>query len=192
MAEVVYQIFVDRFHAGRVIAPLPERAAAEGLTRREWHSAPEEPPTGRDLFGGDLDGVVAKLDHIAALGADAIYLTPIFRAPSNHKYDTADYLATDEHFGGDEAFERLARATRERGLGLISSTTSASIMRGTFKSPTGFAARCGVATDICRSSSSSIRKYAQRCSTSCRTGSVAAPAAFGSTARTISAPNCAG
>ncbi|MCX7719309.1 MAG: glycoside hydrolase family 13 protein [Candidatus Sumerlaeaceae bacterium] len=69
--------------------------------------------------GGTLDGIVPRLDHIAGLGADAIYLTPIFRAGSNHKYDTADFREVDPRFGGDGAFERLAASCRARGMGLI-------------------------------------------------------------------------
>lgn len=69
-------------------------------------------------FGG-LDGVAAHLGHVAALGADAVYLTPIFAAPSPHKYDTADYDAVDEAFGGEAAFARLVAACRARGVGLI-------------------------------------------------------------------------
>lgn len=69
-------------------------------------------------FGG-LDGVAAHLDHVAALGADAVYLTPIFAAPSPHKYDTADYDAIDAGFGGDAAFARLVAACRARRLGLV-------------------------------------------------------------------------
>jgi glycosidase len=117
--RVVYQIFVDRFAAGGAIPTEPARAADEGLVRRAWQEAPEVPPRGRDLYGGDLDGVAGRLQHVESLGADAVYLTPIFRAPSNHKYDTADFHAVDEHFGGEPAFARLAEAVRARGVGLI-------------------------------------------------------------------------
>lgn len=109
MATVIYQIFVDRFAASRPGAP----------GQRAWDLPPEEPPRGRDLYGGDLDGIISRLDHVTALGADALYLTPIFVAPSNHKYDTADFDRVDTGFGGDAAFERLVAATRARGLGLI-------------------------------------------------------------------------
>jgi glycosidase len=69
-------------------------------------------------FGG-LDGVVAHLDHVAALGADAVYLTPVFAAPSAHKYDTTDFDVVDPEFGGAAAFERLVAGCRARRLGLI-------------------------------------------------------------------------
>jgi glycosidase len=69
-------------------------------------------------FGG-LDGVAAHLDHVAALGCDAIYLTPIFTAPSPHKYDTTDFDRVDPAFGGEAAFDRLVAACRARSLGLV-------------------------------------------------------------------------
>ncbi len=68
---------------------------------------------------GDIDGVGAHLPHVAALGADAVYLTPIFAAPSPHKYDTVDYDRVDPAFGGEAAFDRLVAACRAHGLGLI-------------------------------------------------------------------------
>jgi alpha-glucosidase len=81
------------------------------------------PPAGVDPWrhhaGGTLDGIAAQLGHIAELGADAVYLTPIFRAPSNHKYDTQSYDEVDPAFGGAAAFEALAAACQARGLGLI-------------------------------------------------------------------------
>jgi alpha-glucosidase len=102
--NLVYQIFVDRFAGsdGRGLADPPPNV-------NPWHHH----------CGGTLDGVTARLDHVVSLGADAIYLTPVFRAPSNHKYDTESYDEIDPGFGGDAAFDRLAAACRERGLGLI-------------------------------------------------------------------------
>ena len=69
-------------------------------------------------FGG-LDGVTAHLDHLAALGADAVYLTPIFTSPSSHKYDTVDFDRVDPALGGEAAFDRLVAACRARSLGLV-------------------------------------------------------------------------
>jgi alpha-glucosidase len=104
LRELIYQIFVDRY-AGKDGAELA--VPAGGGDPWSVHA------------GGTLDGVTAKLDHIQSLGAGAIYLTPIFRAGSNHKYDTSSFDDVDERFGGIEAFERLAEACRARGLGLI-------------------------------------------------------------------------
>lgn len=61
-------------------------------------------PGVNDFFGGDLQGIVDKLDYLEDLGVNGIYLTPIFSAPSNHKYDTLDYFSIDPHFGDLEIF----------------------------------------------------------------------------------------
>jgi glycosidase len=68
---------------------------------------------------GDLTRIAARLDHVVAVGADTIYLTPIFTAPSLHKYDSLDYDSVDPGFGGAAAFEALVAAARARGLGLV-------------------------------------------------------------------------
>jgi glycosidase len=68
---------------------------------------------------GDLGRVAARLDHVLAVGADAVYLTPIFDAPSPHKYDSRDYETVDAGFGGAAAFDALVAAARARSLGLI-------------------------------------------------------------------------
>ncbi len=69
--------------------------------------------------GGTLDGIAARLDHLSALGVDALYLTPVMRAPSNHKYDAESLDEVDVRFGGDAALDRLAQALRARGMGLF-------------------------------------------------------------------------
>ena len=73
----------------------------------------------RDFFGGDLQGVKEKLDYLKSLGVDAIWLTPIFMARSNHRYDTDDYLHVDPALGGDAAFAALSAAAKARGIRLI-------------------------------------------------------------------------
>ena len=104
---VFYQIFPDRFAIG---PGGPRRAGVE-----PWHSPPR-----RDTFlGGDLDGIRARLDHVASIGADALYLTPIFSAPSNHRYDTADFFNVAADLGGNEALRRLVDALHERGMRLV-------------------------------------------------------------------------
>jgi glycosidase len=104
---IFYQIFPDRF------ARSSGARSARGLTA--W----DAPPKGTSVFGGDLDGIVERLDHITALGAEALYLTPIFDAPSNHRYDTADYFKVDPRLGGDNALRRLVQALHGRGMRLV-------------------------------------------------------------------------
>ena len=74
---------------------------------------------GNDFHGGDLAGIIEQLDHIADLGANAIYMTPIFTAASNHKYDTGDYRTVDPAFGSNADFERLTREAAARGIRVV-------------------------------------------------------------------------
>lgn len=104
---VFYHIFPDRFARGREPA------------RRTRVDAWDSTPARRTVLGGDLDGITERLDYIESLGADALYLTPIFTAPSNHKYDTADYMSVDPDFGGTEALDRLVAALHGRGMRLV-------------------------------------------------------------------------
>lgn len=103
--SVFYQIFPDRFargpHASTDVQP--------------WDAAPT-----RDSFlGGDLDGVTGHLDHLVDLGVTALYLTPIFAAGTNHRYDTTDYLRIDPRLGDDAAFDRLVTAARRHGIRIV-------------------------------------------------------------------------
>src|SRR5205085_7158631 len=88
---------------------------------RQWGERPSTQPGegGIEFFGGDLQGIIQRLDYIQELGVSALYLTPIFTAPSNHKYDVADYKQVDIHFGGDEALVTLRNALDERGMQLM-------------------------------------------------------------------------
>ena len=72
-----------------------------------------------DFFGGDIAGIIEKLDYIAELGANALYMTPLFTASSNHKYDTADYRNIDPRFGSNEDFSRLTAEAARRGIRVI-------------------------------------------------------------------------
>ncbi len=101
----IYQIFVDRF-AGKDGDAL-SLPTTEGAKAWLAHA------------GGHLEGIARRISHILELGCDALYLTPIFAADSNHKYDVSDYYAVDERFGGEKAFIRLASLCQEKGVGLI-------------------------------------------------------------------------
>jgi glycosidase len=132
---VYYQVFPERFRNGdKRNDPQPgrERYQDQGIERHErWMSRPYKPNSGdgsdavynNDFFGGDLAGIIQKLDEIRELGANTLYLTPIFRAPSNHKYDTADYLQVDPAFGTNADFERLTLEAAKRGLRVIPDTS---------------------------------------------------------------------
>lgn len=104
---VVYQVFVDRFvpptnlKAKAALYPAPARL-------RDWNETPQ--PSGYDpqlqtyphvldFWGGNLPGLRTKLSYVKDLGADVLYLQPIFKSPSNHKYDTEDYFKVDPQYG---------------------------------------------------------------------------------------------
>ncbi len=118
---IIYHIFVDRFKkSGK--CPVKDGA----ILNDDWdHGIPQfgEYPgaevKNNMFFGGDLYGIVEKLPYIASLGASTIYLSPVFDAASNHKYDTADYLSVDVMFGGDEALRLLCREAERYGISVM-------------------------------------------------------------------------
>lgn len=107
-STVWYQIFPERFANGR------EDLSPENVL--PWGS---KDPDVNDFFGGDLQGIVDKLDYVEDLGVNGIYLTPIFSAPSNHKYDTLDYYSIDSHFGDSELFRTLVSQIHQRGMRIM-------------------------------------------------------------------------
>jgi alpha-glucosidase len=119
LESVVYQIYPDRFASSGA-----ERTPPEWAVRRGWDELPSKGrASGTDWFGGDLPGVEQHLDHVEAVGATAIYMTPIFPATSTHRYDATTFDHVDPLLGGDEAFASLARACERRGLRLIGDLT---------------------------------------------------------------------
>jgi alpha-glucosidase len=119
---VFYQIFPDRFADGdpsnnvRHGEPLGNGRTA---VARRWGELPDRAHGGHEFFGGDLSGIIQKLDYLADLGVSALYLNPIFVSSSNHKYDVADYERVDPHLGGDAALAELRQALDARGMRLI-------------------------------------------------------------------------
>ena len=105
-STVWYQIFPERFKNGR-----PELSPEQ---TQPWDVKIR--PTSEDFFGGDLEGIIQELDYLADLGITGLYLCPIFEAPTNHKYDTIDYLSVDPHFGDKETFKRLVQGCHARGI----------------------------------------------------------------------------
>ncbi len=125
---VFYQIFPDRFHNGDPSNDVRDGEwSRRGYTtrRQEWGSIPLPPQEvgGLDFYGGDLQGIIQKLDYLQDLGVNAIFLNPIFTAYTNHRYDVADYNQVDPHLGGDAALAALRRALDERGMRLILDVT---------------------------------------------------------------------
>ena len=99
---VMYQIFTDRFCNGDpdndVLTGEYAYNGGQVLQIEDWYCPPAADDT-REHYGGDLQGIMDKLDYLEELGVEVIYLNPIFVSPSNHKYDTQDYDHIDPHFG---------------------------------------------------------------------------------------------
>jgi alpha-glucosidase len=121
LGSVVYEIFPDRFASSGLDVEPPEWAIP-----RDWNELPigRGPETPSEWFRGDLRGVEQHLDHIEQLGANVIYLTPIFPAGSTHRYDSTTFDRVDPLLGGDEALESLVRAAHARGMRVISDLTT--------------------------------------------------------------------
>ena len=122
--QIFYQIFPDRFAPGRGDHLVQEgeyqhHARNRRVRRRAWDQPLELEAASTTFYGGDLDAITSKLDYLQQLGITALYLNPIFTAPTVHKYDTEDYFHVDPHLGGDEALIRLRRASREREMRLL-------------------------------------------------------------------------
>lgn len=115
---VMYQIFPDRFcSVGKV-------TATEDKIMRDWGKQPiykegDGVVRNRDFFGGNLLGIASKLDYLKSLGVTSLYLNPIFKAYSNHKYDTEDYEVVDPMFGTNQIFADLCLQAEQKGIKIV-------------------------------------------------------------------------
>lgn len=105
---VFYQIFVDRFH-------MADTEKDSSYINCSWGDIPNP----KTFAGGDLKGIIEKLDYIRSLGCNAIYLTPVFQSISNHKYDISDYYRVDEHFGTNEDLRELVNKAHAKGMKIV-------------------------------------------------------------------------
>lgn len=119
---VFYQIFPDRFYHGQV-GFVPKKGA---LYHADWQDTPfyfKDISSGRiaayDFFGGDLEGIRQKLPYLLDLGVNALYLNPIFKAQSNHRYDTADYLCIDPILGTEADLKSLCQSAKKKKMHII-------------------------------------------------------------------------
>ncbi len=104
---VFYQIFPERFENGDRSNDPPNTEA--------WGKSPK----GNNFFGGDLQGIINRMDHLKRLGINALYLNPIFQATTNHKYNTTDYSVIDPSFGTNELFDRFTELCRKNGIRIV-------------------------------------------------------------------------
>jgi glycosidase len=121
---VFYQIFPDRFAMGKLTSPL----SLAPIPLEAWDAE----PTLQGYKGGNLWGVIDKLDYLQRLGVTAIYFTPIFQSTSNHRYHTHDYYQVDPLLGGNEAFFRLLHTAHARGMKVLLDGVFNHVGRGFF------------------------------------------------------------
>jgi len=104
---IFYQIFPERFCNGDLTNDPPHTTSWDDL------------PTRDNFFGGDLQGILNRLDYLQDLGINAIYLNPIFKARTNHKYDTEDYFQVDPAFGTNDQLRQLVKEIHRRNMHII-------------------------------------------------------------------------
>ncbi|HCF84933.1 MAG TPA: alpha-glycosidase [Ktedonobacter sp.] len=104
---VFYEIFPERFANGD--------SSNDHPAVKEWSGKPEW----FNFWGGDLAGIQQHLSYLQSLGVNALWLTPIFASPSNHKYDITDYTKIDPYFGSEDSFRKLLEDCHARGMRVI-------------------------------------------------------------------------
>jgi glycosidase len=105
---VFYQIFVDRFNRG-------DKFKDDSYINMEWG----EIPNPKSFAGGDIKGITEKIGYLSSLGVNVIYLTPLFKSISNHKYDISDYFSIDPHFGSNGDFRELVDKAHGAGIRVV-------------------------------------------------------------------------
>lgn len=116
---IIYQIYVDRFcKLGEVKCRKPL------IMREDWGGKIQKNTTdpliiNLEVFGGNINGIISKLDYLKDLGITTIYLNPISQANSNHKYNTSDYMKIDDMFGTETDFKNLIELANERGMKIV-------------------------------------------------------------------------
>ena len=134
---IVYQVFPDRFRDGDPTNNKPAGTFFYGEeggtvyrsldTEENWNTVICDPrgdddcagTYSKNFYGGDLQGLLDQLDYLVALGVNTIYLNPIFASPSNHGYDTTDYMSINEMFGTQTEYDALIGGLADRNMHLI-------------------------------------------------------------------------
>ena len=119
----MYQIFPDRFHksgkcdlSGKLG---PYTVHQDWYEEVQWRPTPEGLVLNNDFYGGNFKGITEKLDYIASLGVTILYLNPISKSFSSHRYDTGDYLTPDPMLGTEADFTNLCKAAHAKGMKVI-------------------------------------------------------------------------
>lgn len=123
---VWYQIFPDRYATSGANRPADPHHPTDTSWAQwaDWGDPVADGPAAMtQMYGGDLDGVIARLDHLVDLGIGGIYLTPVFPARSNHRYDASTFDMVDPVLGGDRALAALSEAAGRRGIRVMTDLT---------------------------------------------------------------------
>lgn len=117
--NIIYHVFVDRFNRADGVKTKRKYRLHESFSESPEVVSADGKYYADDFFGGNFNGIREKLDYLEELGVGIIYLSPIFKAFSNHRYDTGDYLKVDELLGTEDDFKRLLDAAHEKGMKII-------------------------------------------------------------------------
>lgn len=117
--NIIYHIFVDRFNRADGVKTKRKYRLHESFSESPEVVSADGKYYADDFFGGNFNGIREKLDYLEELGVGIIYLSPIFKAYSNHRYDTGDYLKVDELLGTEDDFKRLLDDAHEKGMKII-------------------------------------------------------------------------
>ena len=121
LGGVIYQIFPDRFCRGEKVKSIEKGK----ILHENWDEIPIFEPNefgqvmNNDFFGGDFKGIISKIDYLKELGVTTLYLNPIFKAFSNHRYDTGDYMSIDSLLGDENDFITLIKLFKEKGISIV-------------------------------------------------------------------------
>ena len=120
---IVYHIFADRFN-GVDREKKWKQAKKDGTFHKNWNDNVEIEVEGKeyqadDYFGGNAKGIIDKIPYLQSLGVTQVYISPIFEAHSNHRYDTADYSKIDALFGTEEEFKEMVSKLKNAGINTI-------------------------------------------------------------------------
>lgn len=117
---IIYHIFVDRFNKGEDKNAKFEK---NGVLKKWGEEVTIVDSDGvfraNDFYGGNFQGIIDKLDYLKDLGVNIIYLSPIFKSSSNHRYDTGDYEKVDELLGDETKFGELIEKAEQKGIGIM-------------------------------------------------------------------------
>ena len=118
---MMYHIFVDSFYRAN---KEPIKSIRDRRVHESWDEKPLDGPDDKniwcnDYYGGDLLGIVEKMDYIKSLGTDILYLSPIVNGQSNHRYDASDFELVDPYLGDNEDLITLCDEAHKRGMKVI-------------------------------------------------------------------------